>query len=88
MKILETITKLDILKKAQECIDENTELKGHVKIDIEEKNKTDADLDIVIITDLPDEWDIRDKITFSIYQCLEEIDPYITIHFNWKFTSD
>ena len=68
-------------------MDKDSELKGHVKIDIDEESKTDADLNLLVITDLPNEWIIRDKITFSIYQCLEEIDPYITIHFNWHYVS-
>ncbi len=85
--MIKTITKLDILKKAQNCLDEDVKFKGHIKIDIDEESKTDADLNLVVITDLPNNWDIRDKITSSIYQCLEEIDPYITVHFNWKFIS-
>ncbi len=85
--MIKTITKLDILKKAQNCLDEDVKFKGHIKIDIDEESKTDADLNLVVITDLPNNLDIRDKITSSIYQCLEEIDPYITVHFNWKFIS-
>lgn len=85
--MIKTITKLDMLKKAQDCLDKDTKFKDHIKIDIDEENKTDADLNLVVITDLPNNWDIRDKITSYIYQCLEEIDPYITVHFNWKFIS-
>ena len=31
--MIKTITKLDMLKKAQECLDKDIKLKGHVKID-------------------------------------------------------
>jgi len=83
--MIKEVTKLDMLRKAQECIDSNSKLKGHIKIDIDEDSNTDADLDLLVITDLPKSWEIRDKVVFSIYKCLEEIDPYITIHFSWKY---
>ena len=85
--MIKTITKLDMLKKAQDCLDKDIKFKGHIKIDIDEENETDADLNLIVITDLANSWGIRDEIVSSIYQCLEEIDPYITIHFNWKFIS-
>jgi hypothetical protein len=83
--MIKEITKLDMLKKAQECIDNNIKLKNHVKIDIDEESNSDADLNLLVITDLPKSWEIRDEVVFSIYRCLEEIDPYVTLHFNWKY---
>jgi len=37
-------------------LDKDSELKGHVKIDIDEESKTDADLNLLVITDLPNKW--------------------------------
>ena len=81
--MLNIVTKIDLLKKAQECINAIPELKGHVKLDLLEED-TGADLNLLIITDLPWSWKLRDKIVYSIYDCLEEFDPYITLHFEWK----
>jgi len=83
--MIKTITKLDILKKAQECIDRNAKLKGHIKIDIDEESKSDADLDLLIITDSPKDFKIREEVALSIYKCLEDIDRYITVHFSWQY---
>jgi len=47
--LLNIITKTDLLKKAQECINAIPELKGHVKLDLLEEDPG-ANLNLLVIT--------------------------------------
>ena len=82
--MLNVITRIDMLKEAQQCIDDISDLKGHIKLDLLEENESGADLSLLIISDLPFSWKLRDKIVDTVYDCLEKYDPYITLHFEWK----
>jgi hypothetical protein len=82
--MLKVITRIDMLKEAQECIDAVPELKEHIKLDLLEEDESGADLSLLIISDLPFSWKLRDKVVSIVYDCIEKYDPYITIHFEWK----
>jgi len=47
--LLNIITKIDLLKKAQECINAIPELKGHVKLGLLEED-LGTNLDLLVIT--------------------------------------
>ena len=82
--MLKVITRIDMLKEAQECKDAVPELKEHIKLDLLEEDESGADLSLLIISDLPFSWKLRDKVVSIVYDCIEKYDPYITIHFEWK----
>lgn len=82
--MLKEITKIDLLKEAQMCIEQDEELKKHVKLDLAEDTDSGADFDFVILSDIPFNWEIWDKVQEIVYNCLEKYDPYVTLHFEWK----
>jgi len=84
--MLKEITKIDLLKEVQECINKDEELKGHVKLDLIDLD-TGADFNFLILSDKPFSWDIWDKVQEVVYNCLEKYDPYITLHFEWEYVS-
>ena len=82
--MIKLTTKLDMLKKAIECIESVPELKEHVKLDLSNETESGADISFIVYTDLPLTWELTDKVADVLYDCLEEFDPYITLHFDWK----
>jgi hypothetical protein len=76
--------KIDLLKEAQKCVEQDKELREHVKLDIGEDTGSGADLELVILSDLPFNWELWDRVQEVVYNCLEKYDPYITLHFEWK----
>ena len=82
--MLNLTTKLDMLKSAVECIESIPEFKGHIKLDLADENESGADISFVVYTDLPLTWELTDKISDVLYDCLEKFDPYITLHFEWR----
>ena len=85
--MLKEITKIDLLKEVQECINKDEELKDHVKLDLIDLD-TGADFNFLILSDKPFSWDIWDKVQEVVYNCLEKYDPYITLHFEWEYVSE
>ena len=77
------ITEINFLKDVQECINQDKELKDHIKPDLIDLD-TGADFNFLILSDKPFSWDIWDKVQEVVYDCLEQCDPYITLHFEWK----
>ena len=84
--MLKEITKIDLLKEVQECINKDKELRGHVKLDLIDLD-TGADFNFLILSDKPFSWNIWDKVQEVVYSCLEKYDPYITLHFEWEYVS-
>ena len=82
------ITRIDLLEEAQKCIEQDKELKKHVKLDLAEDTNSGADFDFVILSDIPFNWKIWDKVQEIVYNCLEKYDPYVTLHFDWKEVKD
>ena len=82
--MLKEITKIDLLKEAQKCIEQDNMLREHAKLDIGEDTGSGADLELVILSDLPFNWELWDRVQEVVYNCLEKYDPYITLHFEWK----
>ncbi len=80
---MKLITEIDLLKEVQECINQDKELKDHIKLDLIDLD-TGADFNFLILSDKPFSWDIWDKVQEVVYNCLEQYDPYITLHFEWK----
>jgi hypothetical protein len=83
--MLKVVTKIDMPRDAQNCIDSIPEFKGHVKLDLLEDDESGADISLEVITDLPFSWELRERIVNTLYDCLEKYDPYITLNFDWKF---
>ena len=81
---LKEVTKIDLLREAQKCIERDNVLREHVKLDIGEDTGSGADLELVILSDLPFNWELWDRVQEVVYNCLEKYDPYITLHFEWK----
>jgi hypothetical protein len=82
--MLKIVTKIDMLRDAQNCIDSIPEFKGHVKLDLLEDDESGADLSFKVITDLPVSWNLREKVVSILYDCLEKYDPYIMLNFDWE----
>lgn len=51
--MIKLTTKLDMLKKAIECIESIPELKEHVKLDLSNETESGADISFIVYTDLP-----------------------------------
>ena len=84
--MLNVTTKLDMLKGAQEHIDSQPELKGHVKLDFSDKRKSSADLSLKVITDLPLTEELKEKIANVLYDYLKKYG--ITLDFEWECISE
>ena len=84
--MLNVTTKLDMLKGAQEHIDSQPELKGHVKLDFSDKRKSSADLSLKVITDLPLTEELKEKIANVLYDYLKKYG--ITLDFEWECVSE
>jgi hypothetical protein len=82
--MLKTITKIDMLKEAVECIESIPEFKGHIKLDLSDETESGADISFIVYSDIPLDWKTRDKIVDTLYNCLEKYDPYITLYFEWE----
>ena len=82
------ITRIDLLEEAQKCIEQDKELKKHVKLDLAEDTNSGADFDFVILSDIPFNGKTWDKVQEIVYNCLEKYDPYVTLHFDWKEVKD
>jgi len=78
------ITAIDLLEQAQKCIEQDKYLREHVKLDLSKNLNSGADFDLVILSDIPFNWEVWDKVQELVYNCLEKYDPYITLHFEWK----
>ena len=82
--MLKEVTKIDLLKEAQKCIEKDDMLREHVKLDLAEDINSGADFDFVILSDVPFNWEIWDRVQEIVYDCLEKYNPYVTLHFEWK----
>lgn len=82
--MLKGITKIDILREAQRCVERDEKLREHIRLDLAEDADSGADFDFVILSDVPFNWEMWDRVQELVYDCLEKFDPYITLHFDWK----